>query len=104
DCVLDPGCLQALVHALVEHPQAQAAWATMVPADHDRPRAFWRSVYNFADYYPDVVHRGRHLCGRAFAIRRYDVPATSGAPVQPVNRRVADYLSLDRGPLVDDSF
>src|SRR5204862_953195 len=69
----------------------------------DRPRGFWRTVYNFADYHPDVVRRGRYLCGRAFAIRHYEVPVASPHAPQ-ANRRVAGYLGLDRGPLVDDSF
>jgi glycosyltransferase involved in cell wall biosynthesis len=102
DCVLDPGCLGELVAAMTQHPQVRAAWASMVPAGGRR--GFWRGVYNFADYHPEVVHRGRHLCGRAFAIRGYDVPLVSPAGAAPVPPRVAAYLGLDRGPVGDDSF
>ncbi len=103
DCLLDRGCLRELVQAMADHPEAQTAWATMVPADHDRQPGFWRQVYNFADYHPDVIHRGRHLCGRAFAIRHYDIPRASEQ--QPaVDPRVAGHLSLERGPLNDDSY
>ncbi|MET7419457.1 glycosyltransferase family A protein [Dactylosporangium sp. NPDC005555] len=105
DCVLDPGCLRDLVAAMAEHPEAEAAWATMVPADlHGRP-GFWRPVFNFADYHPDVIRRGRHLCGRAFAVRHYDVAwHAPHRPVTDVDPRTAAYLSLDRGPISDDSF
>ncbi len=104
DCVLDPGCLRELVRVMAEHPEAEAAWASMVPADHDGWPGFWRVVYNFADYHPDVVHRGRHLCGRAFTIRRYDVAWRSPHGRARVDRRTAEYLSLARGPISDDSY
>ncbi|MEV4517742.1 glycosyltransferase family 2 protein [Dactylosporangium sp. NPDC049525] len=104
DCVLDPGCLRELVRVMAEHPDAEAAWASMVPADHDGRPGFLRVVYNFADYHPDVIHRGRHLCGRAFAIRRYDVAWRSPHRLADVDPRTAAYLSLERGPISDDSY
>ncbi|GAA3194279.1 glycosyltransferase [Dactylosporangium siamense] len=102
DCVLDPGCLRELVRVMAEHPDAEAAWASMVPAGDGT--AFWPVVYNFADYHPDVVHRGRHLCGRAFAIRHYDVAWRVPHRQPDVDARVAEYLSLQRGPVSDDSY
>jgi glycosyltransferase involved in cell wall biosynthesis len=104
DCVLDPGCLRELARVMAEHPEAEAAWASMVPADHDGRPGFLRVVYNFADYHPDVVVRGRHLCGRAFAIRRYDVAWRSPHRLADVDRRTAAYLRLELGPVSDDSY
>lgn len=97
DCVLDPGCLRELIRVMAEHPEAEAAWASMVPADHDGRPGFLRVVYNFADYHPDVIHRGRHLCGRAFAVRHYDVAWRPVHRTPDVDPRTAAYLSLERG-------
>ncbi|WP_327010337.1 glycosyltransferase family 2 protein [Dactylosporangium sp. NBC_01737] len=104
DCVLDPGCLRELIRVMAEHPEAEAAWASMVPADHDGRPGFLRVVYNFADYHPDVIHRGRHLCGRAFAVRHYDVAWRPVHRTPDVDPRTAAYLSLERGPMSDDSY
>jgi glycosyltransferase involved in cell wall biosynthesis len=98
DCLVAQDCLRELVRAMEEHPEAEAAWASMVPADPDP--GFWTRVYNFADYHPEVVRRGRHLCGRAFTVRRYEVSWR----VPAVDPRIARHLGLERGPISDDSY
>jgi glycosyltransferase involved in cell wall biosynthesis len=101
DLLIDQHCVAALVDAM-QDPSVQVAWAQVIPSDVARPR-YKHLVYNFADYYPSVMTDRVYFSGRAFAVRAYDVPFTS-VDLKTIDPKLAAFLRLEAGPIIDDVF
>jgi glycosyltransferase involved in cell wall biosynthesis len=102
DLLIDKRCLFELVQAMLKDQNLYIAWAQVIPYDAKHPR-FKNEILNFSDYYPDILSPRVYFSGRAFAVRGYDVPFAS-VSLATVNEKLADFLRLQTGPLIDDVY
>ena len=75
DATLDIECLSRLINSLKENPAAEVVYAVSITRERKNKNILERALTQY-DQMPTVFSPRKHLHGRAFIIRNWDIPKT----------------------------